>query len=217
MRGNKVEITAEELATWLEPRVAVERVAKAVGSKPAAANALLECLKAGMIRSAADAASTDETPVLREPVLIRRHAWERAKSVSSTGDFWQTGMLKVVPDRHDDRWIMYFRVRFDPAGIDEMCGPLESPQVAARSAPDAGALTAPETDRSGLPPVTVSLLDDWARVFVKAYPTATEDLARKSALGMFPDKAVPRQRLRDALKKAGATQPRGRRPGPGGE
>jgi hypothetical protein len=125
--------------------------------------------------------------------------------VAETGSFWATGDL-VYTHRfgiYEEVTFRHFDVRFEPESVYAIINRTPGEPVA----PD------PEDSEiiaKGVP-VSRTHLEAWYELYRQAYRGAddTEDTALKSAKGMFPGKAVSREKIRELR----GPQKRGRKPG----
>jgi len=124
-------------------------------------------------------------------------AWKILGERASRSDVWVTGDLVVIElsarlyDGGDT--YKYLGIRIHPLDLADL---LPAP---AASLP--ATTTIPDEAREKMPRVSSAMLDGWADLFRRAYKPEqiTEDLAIRSANGMFPDKFVPRQEVRNRL------------------
>jgi len=118
--------------------------------------------------------------------------------------FWKSGDIEINVSRFQGSSVAYYSgVRFRP---DDICKMIDYTPITP-SAP--GPVVAEPQQIEKRPPVSGVHLREWAKLFRAAYPSGSEELAAKSANGMFPGKSVPRAKLREALGEVG-TLPKGR-------
>jgi hypothetical protein len=110
--------------------------------------------------------------------LIPREMWE----FMSRSDVWVTGRYRLSAK---GRSLSAYDVRVD-RNIRKLPRPEAPQQSEAVKAPDAKRLSE-------------ARLAAWAKLFFGAEPTATENEARASLTGMFPDNSVSRARLRAVM------------------
>jgi hypothetical protein len=206
MAEGEAAITAKEYETWLTPSAAVTVLKHLHYS--AARDTIIERAKFGYIKSAARRYNFGNKA--GELLVLPATLWQDAEGSIHGSWFWSTGDITVeVPQRsgsYQTTRLALFGVRFDPAGIQELCPEISrsvGPQIAPQAArPDAEPATpaieeSPELIRG--PPVSDALLRDWYELYRRAYPDTadTEPLAIESAKGMFPRKYVARRRVRE--------------------
>lgn len=189
------KITISEWATWLPAPKALDLVMEAVAGKSTAIQALTSRLSAGLIRCAAEHMSTDGVRGV-SPTELSPDLWAQINDGMHKNVMWEVGDL-TLHFTNQNKARIYFGVRFDRHGIGAVLA------AAGKGVETISKLTSPET--SGEPaaekgaPVSEQHLRAWAQLFREAYPTGGEELASKSAVGMFPGKSIPRSRLRAAL------------------
>lgn len=99
-------------------------------------------------------------------------------------------------------WVGCIDIRCNPADLDREF-PTAAPQAEVPSLPQEPERAEPSKGT----PISDAMLAEWATLFRKAYPVGSEQMAIKSAAGMFQGHSVPRKKLRDALAKAGKLPP----------
>jgi len=198
------KITPEELASWWTPMQACGYAANCVGADGARA-ALWELLRAGLIEAVANSASL--TPYEKSPITTNKPSFipkDRWDSFFDTGsDFWKGGYARFYLVRgHLGQSADYraFGIKLNP---DDVRANLPSPRsVQAETKPSQ---TPSETQQSteaepqeSWPPVSDAHLNVWYELYRQVYTgaTDTEDMALKSARGMFPGKSVSRAKIR---------------------
>jgi hypothetical protein len=228
--AEKLALTPQTIANWLNPRDTEERLGEVIKNGALVVPTLLNRVRAGLIQTAAmysvwenpdrfDQSSSDK------PVLIPAEHWAFYHHLEIEDQYalWDTGDICFemgTNEGFDTVSVRYFGVRFDPAGIEEMIAsaaptrprishPAPSPlafleQLTRREQPE------PEEPQVG-PPVSPEHLRAWFELYQRAYSGAadTEANALASARGMFPDKMVSRERIRELR----GSQKRGRKPG----
>ena len=190
-------IKPEMIADWLRPHEALAAL-DAVYEKPSTSRHLLfERLKSGKIVAVAESSTwkgvRGETTGL---IAIQRDQWER---FMPREEFWKSGDLYINLGHYKQGYntveVWYHGIKFDPSGIQELVD--IAPKRATELIPEIEP-AAPQPEKG--PPVAEEHLRAWFEVFKKVYGgTArdTEGFAHRSAQGMFPDKFVARQRIRD--------------------
>ena len=133
-------------------------------------------------------------------VEIPAHVWNDLQD-----DFWTTGIAVFFRPSGNavERSVTYryYGVRFSTLDITKLFpGPAPTPPGVTTIAKSA-ASRAPVAPDAKLKPVAEAHLKAWAQVFLKAYGNTdfAEPFALKSAQGMFPDKSVGRDRVREVL------------------
>ncbi len=153
-------------------------------------------------------AKPDWSNAIPIPVVLWRDYYEY------TIGFWEAGDIKFYLGHRESynqtTSVWYQGIRFHPFGIEELVA-LAPPKPYATPVPvEAKEAQETEPSQSG-PPVSDVHLEAWYELFQKVYGgTAkdTEAFAQQSAFGMFPDKSVTRQRIRELRGE----QKRGRKP-----
>jgi hypothetical protein len=133
-------LTAKELADWITPAVALNRLKVILGSESLAAQAIVERLAGNMIVSGASTGLTaprDESERHVPNVLIPHHHWKLLPGGTYGHSVWKTAQFDIWTDRGETH-ISYFGVKIDPVGIAyaiSQMGPIQlavSPQERAR-------------------------------------------------------------------------------------
>lgn len=201
-------LSVEEIkASWLTPSVTLDRVMVGLQlSGGLAVWSMMKRLRNGLLR----AAGHDQKHLWR---IIQKDEWTRLDDQFHLSAFWRSGDVTLTANaglaattRTD-----YFNVRFDPVGLNEWLPartastPLPAPSPASAPSPDsivpASEPPAAEEPPANRPAVPEAHLRAWVAVYKKAYEgklVDTEAFAIKSAQGMFPDKHVSRDRVRQA-------------------
>jgi hypothetical protein len=190
MAGQATAITAEEFATWLTPNAALESL-KHLGRRTALIT-IFERLKYEHIRSVARKFNFKQDS--GEFLTLGGSIWRDGERGIAVSEFWETGDITIQVRERSATYgsqeypLALFGVRLDPAGIQEL-------RPAVTSADSETATPAPSTKG---PPVAEPLLKAWFELYSRAYQGSadTEDVAVRSAQGMFPGKSVARQRVR---------------------
>ena len=190
------------VAEWMTPRQAFTLVDSHFHNQGGTAQAIIGRLKGGALKSVAlGGRSTEANGRVSSPTApcnIPSSHWAEWND-GALSDIWGVGDIRVYVD---GRVYRYFGVRFDPAEVRQMLPPLVEQFAPPPVSPP---LLKQEEPASEGKPVAASHLEEWYRLFQKAYPNASEDLALDSARGMFPGKSVTRASVR-ALR---GTQKRG--------
>jgi hypothetical protein len=200
-------ITPAEFEQWLTPGQALKMLSEAHRDPIAVIDGILGRLKAGHLIAASEHSvheATGERAETRKALsLIDHDDWQEFERSSV---FWQIGDGSFV---HHNRWsgarttTSHFNIRFDPAGVRAML-----PPTANTPASD----SEPELESKG-PPVSTAHLKAWYSLYMSIYGGTIEDkevFAVKSAQGMFPNKFVSRERVRELRgeQKRGPKGPR---------
>lgn len=189
------ETSAEELKDWPMP-VAVRLIAErshGLQSYPAT-KAVWERILGNVIQVGCTSSSLtvgdSGVPHPRGALILPGSYW--ATLVAGSSEFWDGHVqfrLQYDTYRGVRMLLRCFGLRLNPAHVAQ-----EFPMVAPAFDPS---LTRP--DRKGLPQPAPAHLKAWFNVFSAAYPKGTEDEAMASAEGMFPDKWIVRQRVRELM------------------
>jgi hypothetical protein len=205
---NKPAITADQFSVWLTPPSAVKELHHLEPSSGRIT--LIQALQYGQIRAAAKTAvvtirgRNNEIDFLSIPT-----DWWR--NLGAGALFWSNGQIifsSLTISNSYDCVAALFDVRFDPEQVRSLLPPSLSFPVH----PKMIQVETAEESKKDAPPVSAVLLNEWYVLYCKTCSEAddTEERALKSARGMFPDKLVSRERVRNLR---GARQ-RGRKPKP---
>jgi len=210
-------LTEEEFEGWLDPQDSVKILAPRFGPDSAKEMIVLRLLS-GEIRAVAKSVwNTQKADERYSYQLVTSKFWQRCTEQVHGGSAWRTGDFRVTI--YDDTLIhrtnyVLCGVRFDPIAVRALipkpvspAGP--TPPLTDSLQPDPKA-QAPEK-RS---PVPAAYLEKWAELYKTVYTDKdvdTLDFAWKSAIGMFPNWSVARDRVH-ALLKGRKTGPRKKLP-----
>lgn len=184
-------LSQEEFARWLTPRQALDGLPSGWGYETKV-RWIDGRLESGLILAAASASRlAKQREAERKVVAIPPPFWCGWACLADI-DFWNTGDLTFY-DRGSTGYggslIGHFHgVRFDPTGFEGVA-------QLKQSADDADNPGDPAERRS----LSDALLGEWATLFNKANPGASEARARSALETMFPDRHVTRDRLRRVL------------------
>lgn len=205
MEEEPLDLTAEEFDRWLPPRQAINALA-GMGSIFFIVDALNERVKSGLVRVAVETIESSKAPNSLSRCIINPAVWQWAMPHAQHA-FWSISDVQFTaePHTHRARNLRFYGVRFEPAGIEEVLRasgltPSETLKV-EQDAP-------PRKTRHGLPPLRDELLREWLTLFHRAYPAGSKQIAERSALGMFPEHSVDRQKVRDLIGDTGRGRPR---------
>lgn len=185
------DISANEFEDWLTPKQAVALLDSVFGTDSQSyisKHTLLECLRGRMVRACAAFSSKDGDNQI-ERNEIGADEWLH---VGENTIFWTSGHLTYkVHLRGSNRHtaIRHHDVRFEPESVRIIGAPASKQAIAPR--------TDLEPAQKG-PRVSDAHLKAWYALYCSVYPGDTlESHAVKSAQGMFPDKTVSRDRVRE--------------------
>jgi hypothetical protein len=188
---------------WLTPKQAISLLDPKDSGGSRWRSALLERLRGGRIETVAEGVqfSGSRAPVAprnqKGPSTVEPKIWDHIDwndHVFFSGDLTHEehfGAFDMLRTR-------FFNIRFRPDDINAMVPqPIEpNPAEAAQVAP------ATEEPTAEKKPVSEANLKLWAQLYQKVYGGSaidTLDFAKLSASGMFPDKNVGRDRVRDLV------------------
>jgi hypothetical protein len=189
-------VSEDEFSKWLSPPEAVNLLASAYeGDHAAARLVLLRGLQGGLITAVAQSSTWEDSHNQTLLDEIQRDDWNDVTVQDllwKTGHWnysiqFRTGISARLPAQ--DVTVSRFGVRFEPQGVRALLLP-------ATTTP------APEPQTAHLhekrPPVSPNDLQAWYELYCRVYlgSADTEEMAMKSAVGMFPDKSVARDRIR---------------------
>ena len=138
--------------------------------------------------------------------VIPHNLWQNARTEWLHSDLWSTGQISIeipIASRAfsgDTQELKLFGVRFDPAGINQIIqdagGAVPKPTVPAPVAPSEDADDSAQKKR-----VSEADLKAWHELYSRLYPGNGYSIehAVESAKGMFPDKSVARDRVRELV------------------
>jgi hypothetical protein len=199
-------ITAEDIARWLTPSQAVNLVDAAYENKQLSTRALLDRLRGEMVQAVAAYCVVQLGGGASRRLTIAGVPATHWEKMFSSDQFWITGQFDCVARPQGFSQLAtfrYFDVRFEPEDVRAIIAHLSIPDTIQ-------APSEPEPAQKG-PPVSEAHLQAWFDVYRKVYggsPGDTLENALKSARGMFHDRFVSRDRVRDL---AGGRTP-GRKP-----
>jgi hypothetical protein len=184
--------------TWLTPDAALKLCAERGWAWDTAARNIALHLKSGLLDSTAKV-GVHASGTKRPFAPIPRDAWGSFAPLANT-DFWNSGTIQFHKGSsgYYDRVAeaTFFGVRFNVDQIREML-----PTAIEKLETEA------ETEQPEKPSTKArlpeNLLEEWAALFNKANPTASEAMARAAIDAMFPTRHATREQLRRVfLKKA---------------
>lgn len=192
-------------AGWLQPYAALELLDHL--HRRDAIVAVFNRLRNGYIQSIARRYKNPRKSGEYSPVDPK--FWTNAANGITVSPLWSTGDI-TIPYRQTTAAygtqtveLELFGVRLDPAGVRELLPSRPAP-TARRPEPTPARIRDPEKVDSALPEprgpeVSRAHLRAWYEVYRQAYPGTqdTEEMAMKSATGMFPGKTVVRKRIRE--------------------
>lgn len=198
-------LTPAEFDQWMVPKDASDTLDYMTGWD--ARSAIVARLQNGLLLAVA------RTVIFRNKRAdffpVETSDWESVSSQFPHSPFWLSGDLQTTirDDYGNSEDISFFGVRFDPAGMQAILDGAPGRRSLASTASQIGpSQTDPE--ETG-PPVSATDLRVWLEAYTEVYggkPEDTVPFAWESAKGMFPNKSVSRQKVRDLLA--------GRKPGP---
>jgi hypothetical protein len=194
----------DKYADWLTPAQAVDLLSAAFGNDSQnyhAKQTLLDALRSGIVISVAQIAVDKwKSGATGYEPIPKRH-WDELGTDSS---HWTTTHVTYkYPDGSTmSGWssVSRFGVRFDPAGVRTLLPPSNQASLA-------------DTKTDSRKSVSKSNLEAWYELYSRLYPESlnTEPHAVKSAQGMFHDKAVSRDAVRE-VRGSHKPGPKGPRP-----
>lgn len=202
------KLTPIDYAGWITARRLADKF-YALQDFTASVNSLADKLRVGLVHAAAGYVSVNLSQADRGPVRIPREHWKEIKALARD-DLWQTGQVSVWVQEHlrsEKVRYDYHDVRFELSGVGEMLAtmmPAPSPPLEFL-----GGLTSVDEDAAQTaidlpelpdkrPRVTDPHLRAWHDVYMNIYGDKQPlPHAVASAKGMFPDKSVGRDRVRD--------------------
>lgn len=198
---------------WLTPHDTIHRIRTRAQESSNLQNYVLERLRAGLIAAVAETASKlEELPPKKLSWYdIPAHHWDHLRAIT----FWESGSAQFristtnnfVGTSYED-WAC-FGIRFDPAGVDALIADLPKASTVESSRPDATGGTTLESkpgQSADKRPVSDADLRSWYELYCRVYGNQRPlTHAVESAQGMFPDKAVSRDKVRALFepRKAG--------------
>lgn len=210
-------IPQDEFGRWLPPMTVRERVVATGTPQESAERAILQRVHHGLVRVASTSMSHQESGRLSRdttPTLVDVDLWRGFQAKHS--DFW-AGDATFAFNRRNTRVIggaqtvmtTHLGMRLDPADLrrefsEANWDGVPTPPTATAAQADHEAA---EADVAKATPISDALMAEWAVLFRKTYPAGSEEMAAKSADGMFQGHSVPRRKLRDALAKVGKLPP----------
>jgi hypothetical protein len=221
MTDNPAAMTADNLATWLTPRQALEVLSVAF-TISVASDSIMERLRGGLISSVAANSSWESDKITTEPtsmVSIPASHWHYAPTdQASVNRLWYAGDVRFFLGTSNGRYaksraIRYFGIKFDPVGVRALLPPATTKSEQAEELPEASSTRALDTEEAPAskgPRVSEENLKAWYAVYQRTYlgPSDTLENAYQSARGMFPGKFVARDRVRKLCEG----RKRGRKP-----
>jgi len=204
-------LTPEDLASWYTPRDAVTYASQCLGPK-GAQDAVWRLIAAGFVETAA--ASTSMTkkgqqPQLEiDPMTIPTNLWESYSP--QTSDLWGAAQARFwIPGpsgTSDSTTVLFAGIRINPDDLRRHI----SKSAAEQSHTAVGNERPKTTEGEAKKRLPDPLLKAWYEVYKQAYGGTskdTENMAEQSVAGMFPDKSVSRERIRELR----GSQKRGRK------
>ena len=182
---------------WLTPAQAIQLLDPSGKASLSWRLAILERLRGGKIQAIAESVQFSGTraPVGAKanqgPSSISQDTWDY---VDHSNAVWHSGDLTINKafGAFDSLMTRFFSVRFNP---DDVKALIPTPLKAEIENPARSA----EVEDQEKKPVSEAHLKLWAQLYQKTYGGTkidTLDFAQRSAAGMFPDKAVGRDRVR---------------------
>lgn len=219
------ELARDEYDLWVPVPRAFRWVNEVIPDYDRALQALIRRLVGKQIRSGAESYSHGKKQ--GGTVELSAEIWSLTRF---DNDVWETGDLHNFFDvlrrrgySSDEESLTFFGVRVERAGLQRLldANAHDDPAVAANVATlpstvptkhpgdvPVSEAEAEETD-DDRPTVSVSELSVWYGNFTKVYPSWTETLALKSAIGFFAGHKVPRKMIHDLVDDK---RPRGELP-----
>ena len=197
----------EDFDGWRQPHEAQADLDAVYGKSSVSHHLLLDRLKSGKISAVAESSTWkgirgDKTGLI--PVM--RDQWEH---FGAGEEFWKSGDLHLYLGHYKGSLstveVWYHGIKFDPNGINDLIALAPKPQTA-----DTETALQQADKTSSKTRLPDPLLKAWYELFQKAYGGSaldTERFAEKSVEGMFPDKSVSRERIRELR----GSQKRGRK------
>lgn len=205
---------------WL-PAVQALRLVQDLIQEDAGAAAIV------LTRWAASGAVTTRCRVRREWADDDLDVWDSADLLSKAGDdFWHH--FAEAGKEDGSNWkVGWFRiswysegtykhesmdgVEFDALEIRRVAPPL-LPSSVANGGNKADVEPEPQNvervNRRGFPRLSASMLADWHKLFVEAYPNGNASQAWESVNGMFPKHHIARERIRELFSDVPVGRPR---------
>lgn len=196
--------------TGLTPRQTIEEF-RTLWNKETAKLTILDRLRHGLQHASANLAieTRHGSEQARQPnIQIPSTVWKRFQDRHPAPYFWDTGHLKlnVRRNQYNEEWSFY-DVRFCQSDVeallsDQTSAPPISKATSILSATDS------KDSRRNLPRVPADKLDKWVSLFKETYPEASQDMAVKSAFGMFQQHSLDRNELRELFPAEKRGRPR---------
>lgn len=193
------KLSADKIAAWLTPAEALKRVTAAVGSEYVAANAIVTRLTDGFLIAAGNRVVAGDGPGAARAVnrTVESDWWKSLHGDGHDHRFWKTGHVELW---RDDIRISFHGLRFDPDGITAMLFDIGASAVPPES-PQAQVQRESPKDEPEKPRVSDANLRGWHELYCRVYGLQRPlNHAWESARGMFPDKSVSRESVRDLFE-----------------
>jgi hypothetical protein len=198
-------VSAQEFENWMRPKQALALLASEHGTDSnyyTPKHTLLERIRGGVVKAVARYSTVDGGD-RKDLVHVHPDEWGH---VSESDIFWTSGDLTYKTKRDFVREltsIRHFDVRFESDAVRDILSNASKTEQQTQEQPASD-------DGKEKPPVSAAHLEAWYELYKRIYPTNTEPHAHKSAQGMFHDKAITRQAIRD-LRGTQKPGPKGRR------
>jgi hypothetical protein len=208
------EIAGDTFAGWITPGEALDRLTEFFKNRDTAAEAIVERLRGGTIKSGAKSAAWEGRTSSRQTtwiIKIEPSYWLDLSVPVARAPIWQSSDVRLFVAKRfakanvDILAVRYFGVRFDPSDIEKWIldlpvpKPLRKWRPAPKPAPPILIPTAEQPTAPKKKPLPENLLKPWYELYQRAYsgPEDTEQKAVDSANGMFPGKYVTRDQIRE--------------------
>jgi hypothetical protein len=202
------DLPENAFAHWMTPLQAVQLLDSVFDKNShsyISKHTLLERLRGKMVRAVARTSARNDMQKREEFADIDPGHWGH---VSETDIFWNTGDLTYsIIDRYERVEHRQFDVRFEPEAVRAIVAPAAKTKSVS---PGSTASDTPTEEIQKGPAVSDAHLKAWFEVYRQVYPDGTEMHAWESARGMFLEKSVSRDRIRDlrGSQKRGPKGPR---------